>query len=501
MDELSQRNNALSLAYLSSLSGSVAKPSYRREEVTAGIVHFGVGNFHRAHMAVYLDALMNQGLALDWGIIGAGVTPYDHVVCETLRKQDYLTTVVEQDATHVAARVTGAMIGFADPDDIPGLIRQLTDPAIRLVSLTITEGGYFLDAQTGAFDTKHPAIVADATQPEKPATVFGILIAALKARRAVGVPPFTVMCCDNIPHNGVVTRNAIVGLARLSDPAFADWVDANLATPSSMVDRITPATTDRERADFHARFGYADGWPVFCETFTQWVLEDHFPSGRPPFERAGATFSDNVVAYELMKLRILNGGHAAIAYPAGLLDIQYVHDAMASPLVSGFLSALETREIIPGVPPVPGVDLNSYFTKVAERFSNPRVGDTVRRLCLDGSNRQPKFIVPAIEAALSAGGAVEGLALESALWCRYCYGSTETGSVIEPNDPNWDRLTVTAAAARQNPRAWLDMRDIYGSVSDHPGFANSFSRALDALWRDGVKETLQRYIADKPQHG
>lgn len=486
---------ALSLANLHRLNRDVSRPSYSRADVTPGIVHFGVGNFHRAHMAVYLDRLMEQGLARDFGIIGAGITGHDQRVREALRGQDYLTTVVERDAHQVRARITGAMIGFIDPADTGALLRQLADPAIRIVSLTITEGGYFLDARTGAFDVADPAIAADAAAPDAPKTVFGLLIAALRLRRKAGIAPFTVMSCDNIPHNGTVTRNALVGLARLMDPGLAEWIAAEVAMPSSMVDRITPATTDSERAEFLAAYGYHDAWPVFCETFSQWVMEDHFPSGRPPFEAVGATFSDNVVAYELMKLRILNGGHAAIAYPAGLLGIHSVHDAMAHPLVRGFLDAVETREIIPGVPPVSGVDLHRYYKTVAERFANPRVGDTVQRLCLDGSNRQPKFIIPAIDAAIAGNRSFEGLALESALWCRYCAGRTEAGATIPPNDPNWQRLTEAAEAARENPARWLEMRDIYGATADHPGFAAAFARNLRTLWRDGVAATVEVYLS------
>lgn len=497
MDELMGRRHdpvLLSLDNLAALPATISRPGYARAAITPGIVHFGVGNFHRAHMAVYLDRLMEMGLAQDWGIIGAGVTSYDQNVYETLKRQDFLTTVIERDAHGAAARVTGAMIGFIDPADRAALLRQLADPAIRIVSLTITEGGYFLDAETGSFDAAHPAIMADARNPADPKTVFGLIIAALKARRAAGIPPFTVMSCDNIPHNGAVTRNALVGLARLSDPAMAGWIAEYVAMPSSMVDRITPATTDQDRQEFPRTYGYIDGWPVYCEPFSQWVMEDRFPAGRPPFERVGVTLSDQVVAYELMKLRILNGGHAAIAYPAGLLGIEFVHDAMAHPLVSGFLSALERREIIPGVPPVPGVDLDQYFAKVAERFANPKVGDTVRRLCLDGSNRQPKFIIPAIDDAIATGRPFTGLALESALWCRYCYGTTETGEAIAPNDPNWTRLTAVARAARENPLHWLSMRDIYGATADNPGFAAAFARQLASLWDHGVAATLQRYI-------
>jgi mannitol 2-dehydrogenase len=233
------------------------------------------------------------------------------------------------------------------------VIDKLADPATKIVSTTITEGGYFIDPASQKFNPKHPDIVADAANPDKPKTVFGLILAGLKKRRAAGVQPFTVMSCDNIPHNGHVTEDAVVGLAQLSDPEFAAWIKANVAFPNGMVDRITPATTDRERQILREQFAVEDNWPVFGEPFKQWVLEDNFPAGRPALETVGVQFAKDVSPFELMKIRILNGGHAAIAYPGGLLDIHFVHEAMEHPLVRGFLAKLERDEIIPTVPPVP----------------------------------------------------------------------------------------------------------------------------------------------------
>ena len=261
-----------------------------------------------------------------------------------------------------------------------------------------------------------------------------------------------------------------------------------------MVDRITPATTDRERQILKDEFGVEDNWPVFGEPFKQWVLEDNFPAGRPALETVGVQFVDDVSPFELMKIRILNGGHATIAYPAGLMDIHFVHEAMENDLVRGFLQKLEQDEIIPTVPPVPDTDLGDYFKLIDKRFSNPKIGDTIRRLCLDGSNRQPKFIIPTIADRLKAGKGVDGLALESALWCRYCFGTTDSGAVIEPNDPNWDRLVTTSKKAKDSPGAWLAMEDIYGGVGKSAVFAQAFAAALGALWANGTQATLKRYI-------
>lgn len=484
----------LSLAHLAEISAKASVPAYRRENIKAGILHFGVGNFHRAHMAVYLHELFNQGRDLDWGIIGAGVMPSDQKMRDTLKAQDFLTTVVEQDITRSAATVTGPMLDVITAPDFDRIIATLADPAIRIVSMTITEGGYFIDPATGKFDPTHPAIVADAQTPDAPKTVFGLIIAGLKARRTAGHPPFTVMCCDNIPGNGEVTEATLCGLANLSDPDFAHWIHDNVAFPNAMVDRITPATGQREIAITRDTYGIEDGWPVFCEEFKQWVLEDRFPLGRPALETVGVTFVTDVAPYELMKLRILNGGHAAIAYPAALLDIHFVHEAMEHPLIRAFLSKLENEEIIPVVPPVPDTSLQDYFSLIENRFANPKIGDTIPRLAQDGSNRQPKFILPSTVDRLAKGLDVQGLALVSALWCRYFEGTSDGGKAIAFNDPSAERLHAAALASRSDPMAFIGLGDIFGSVGSDVRFQTRFGQAIESLRSRGTAATLQRYI-------
>jgi mannitol 2-dehydrogenase len=487
----------LSNAALTGLNPSVAVPKYRRSDLTAGIVHIGLGNFHRAHQAVYLDDLFASGRDHDWAIIGAGVRDADAVVREKLGQQDYLTTVVEQEASSSRARVIGPHIDFIKPFDLATMLDVLSRPNIRIVSLTITEGGYYISPATQEFDTTHPDIVADSKNLDAPKTAFGLIAAGLKRRRAAGVAPFTVMSCDNIPGNGHVTENAVAGLAALADPELAAWIRGNVAFPNSMVDRITPATTDRERATLRDKFGVEDNWPVFCEEFRQWVLEDKFPAGRPAFENVGVTFTSNVAPYELMKIRILNGGHAAIAYPAGLLDIHFVHEAMEDSQIGPYLERLTKTEIIPVVPPPPGVSLDDYKALIARRFANPKIEDTITRLCFDGSNRQPKFILPTVVDRLKSGAEVKGLALVSALWCRYCYGETESGKKIAPNDPSWDRLQAAAKPARTNPLAFLEMKDIFGEAAGNPTYVAAFSGALSKLWSQGVRATLADYLAGR----
>lgn len=486
----------LSLATLEQAKATAAVPAYSRSDLSAGIVHFGVGNFHRAHQAIYLDDLFNTGADHDWAIIGAGVLPSDAVMREKLAAQDFLTTVVEQDNNRTGARVTGPMVDILPIGDTPAIIATLADPKIRIVSMTITEGGYFIDA-SGAFNPQHPAIAEDGRNPTVPKTVFGLIVAGLKARKDKGIQPFTVMSCDNIPHNGKVTKNAVVGVAALSDPAFANWVSENVAFPNSMVDRITPATGQRERDIARDDFGIDDNWPVFCEEFKQWVMEDNFPAGRPALEKVGVQFVPEVAPYEHMKIRILNGGHAAIAYPAALLDIHFVHEAMEHPLIRAFLAKLEKEEIIPIIPPVPNTDLNEYFDLIERRFLNPKIGDTIPRLAQDGSNRQPKFILPSTADRLEKGDDIVGLSLVSALWCRYFAGTSDSGAQIAFNDASAERLQAAAIKAKDDPMAFLALDDIFGDVAKSDLFQKRFAHALKTLWEKGTAETLELYLQNK----
>lgn len=485
--------NALNKDLLDSLPDGVEGPGYDRAGLSSGIVHYGVGNFHRAHQAVYLSRLMKTGKGHDWAITGAGVRPGDAAMRERLKAQDWLYTVVDLDPAGLSAQVVGAMVDFAPVDPAENIARMV-DPSTRIVSLTVTEGGYFIDADTGAFDAEHPDIQAD-LGAEAPKTVFGQICAALKQRFDAGTPPFTLMSCDNIPENGDATRQAVLGFARLSDPALADRIKAEVAFPNGMVDCITPATSPRELRMVAETFGIEDAAPVVCEPFRQWVLEDRFPMGRPPLEEVGVEFVDEVLPYELMKLRILNGGHAAIAYPSALLGHELAHEGMGDPDVDAWLTALERREVIPTLNPIPGVDYEAYLAKIRERFGNEKVGDTIARLCLDGSNRQPKFILPTLRDALRDGKPYEGLALEVALWCRYCAGEDEEGRAITLDDERAVVLTDAARRARTDPSAFLSLGEVFGTLGRDARFAEAFGDKLQALWQDGVRAVLRRYVA------
>lgn len=483
----------LALSTLPKLNDAVAVPGYSRADLTAGIVHIGIGNFHRAHQAFYLHKLFETGRDHDWALVGAGVKHFDADKRALLEQQDWLTTVMELSPEGYTASVTGAMIDFCDVN-AAATIAQLSDPAIRIVSLTITEGGYFVDAKTGGFDTSHPEIQTDATAPETPVTVFGLILAALQNRRAAGVPPFTVLSCDNLPENGDIAKQATIGLATLQSADFGAWVAQNISFPNTMVDCITPATSQREIDMVADKFGINDLAPVACEPFRQWVMEDKFPQGRPALETVGVSFVDDIMPFETMKLRILNAGHATIAYPAALLGIEFVHDAMADEDIVAWLTKLMRSEVMPVLPEVKGVSFEDYLQTCITRFANPEIGDTITRLCNDGSNRQPKFVLPTIEDAIAANTDLDGLALEVAFWCAYC-ASAGSDSSVALNDERETRLIEAATNAATDPAAFLALTDVFGDIGQDARFVKAFSAQLTRLNATGPRETLRSYLA------
>ena len=481
-------------ATLDSLPEGVLRPTYDRTALTPGIVHIGLGNFHRAHQAWYLHRLMQLGEAHDWAIIGAGVRAGDEAQRKRLAAQDYLNTLIELDPSGMAVEVTGAMTGFVPVEDGNGpLVAAMTDPAIRIVALTVTEGGYYIDSATKSFDAQHPDMLHDAANPAAPVTAFGAIIAALRHRRDTGVGPFTLMCCDNLQGNGHILRQTVVGLARLTDNDLADWIDSNCSFPNAMVDCIVPATGPNELALIKS-LGIDDAAPVTHENFRQWVIEDDFCAGRPAWEKVGATLTDDVHDFEVMKIRILNGGHQVIAATGELLGVETIAGCMSHPQIKALLQKVAREEIVPHVKSVPGRTPLDYVDLIDQRFSNPKIVDTTRRVAFDGSSRQPGFILPSVRDGLAKGTPVAGLALVSAIWARMCAGTREDGSEIAPNDPFWDNLQATALAAKSDPHQWLAMRNTYGDLAEAPQFADAFTRWHAMIWEDGLAATLETYL-------
>jgi mannitol 2-dehydrogenase len=487
-------------AHLAALPEPVARPTYDRTLVTPGIVHIGVGGFHRAHQAMYLDRLMNDGKALDWGIVGFGLLPGDARMAEVLNASDGLyTLVVKRPDGSREVRVIGSIIDFVHvPADPAAAVERLADPAIRIVSLTITEGGYNYDRVTGEFDLTEPGVQHDLAHPDAPRTMFGLVVAGLRLRQERGLAPFTVMSCDNIQGNGEVTRSSLTAFARALDArqgtGLADWIAEHVAFPSSMVDRITPATTDADRADVAERHGVDDAWPVITEDFEQWALEDHFTAGRPPYEDAGVQVVADVEPYELMKLRLLNASHQALAYFGWLAGYRAVHDAVRDPLIARFLRRYMDEEGTPTLAPVPGVDLDAYKDRLIGRFTNEHVADTVARLAAESSDRIPTWLMPVVRENLAAGRPVTLSAAIVASWARYAEGVDEQGQPIDVVDRLADRLTAVAQRNHADPTGFLADRTLFGDVIDDERFTTPYVATLTSLHDKGASATLEALL-------
>jgi mannitol 2-dehydrogenase len=485
--------NSRTLAYW---SGRLPVPEYDRDLVTPGVVHFGVGGFHRAHQAMYHDRVMNEGAAPDWGICGVGVMAADEAMKQALDAQDGLYTLVlkHSDGTY-EPRVIGSIVEYLfAPDDPEAVIERMAAESTRIVSLTITEGGYNINDLTGEFDQANPDVLHDLQPGAVPRTTFGLITAALRRRRRHGLAPFTVMSCDNLQGNGHLTKRVFTDFARLRDTELGDWIESEVRFPNSMVDRITPVTTDADRAEVRERFGIDDRWPVVCEPFTQWVLEDSFTAGRPRYEDVGVQLVDQVEPYELMKLRLLNASHQAMCYFGYLAGYRLVHEAAQDPLFQAFLLGYMNQEASPTLPPVPGVDLDGYKHTLIERFSNPQVRDTIARLCAQSSDRIPKWLLPVVREQLATGGEIKRSAAVVASWARYAEGVDEQGQPIEVVDRLADSLMQLARRQREDPDAFIANRDVFGDLVDDKRFVTAYRSALASLYQRGARATLESLV-------
>jgi mannitol 2-dehydrogenase len=481
---------------------AVPVPAYDRSAVTVGIVHFGVGGFHRAHQAMYVDRLLERGLGSEWGICGVGVMPSDQRMRDVMRAQDCLYTLVVKDPDGGwQPKVIGSIVDYRyAPDDPEAVIELMAAPTTRIVSLTVTEGGYNFSPVTGEFDATNPAVRADLEPGAVPATTFGLVTEALARRRERGMEPFTLMSCDNIPGNGHMAQEVFGAFADLRDPELGRWVRESVRFPNSMVDRITPVTTDEDRAQIADRFSLRDGWPVVCEPFTQWVLEDSFTLGRPPLEEVGVQLVADVEPYELMKLRLLNASHQALCYFGYLAGYRLVHEVAQDRLFATFLLDYMNREATPTLPPVPGIDLDAYKQKLIERFSNDAVRDTVARLCAESSDRIPKWLLPVVRINLAAGGEIRLSAAIVASWARYAEGVDEQGEPITVVDRLADQLTAAARRQREEPLAFVADRTLFGDLVDDGRFTEAYLQTLTSLHDRGARATLEGLVGS-PQPG
>ncbi len=493
----------LSSANLKNLRRDVETPAYDRGRLQQHTVHMGVGGFHRAHQAVYLDDLLALQGTERWGECGIGVLQSDDRMRDALQGQDFLYTVIERSAGGQSARVIGSLVDYIyAPQNREAAIERMAAVETRIVSLTITEGGYFIDEATGEFLAGHPDIQHDLNHPTEPLTSMGLIAEALNRRRERHLPPFTVMSCDNLQGNGHVVQKILLAFTGLSNPALQHWIADNVAFPNSMVDRITPATTPADIASVSNRFGLDDAWPVVTEPFRQWVIEDTFCNGRPQWERVGAQLITDVAPYEIMKMRLLNGSHLAMAYLGALHGFTYVHEVMNDPLFNSFVERF-MEEVTPVVPKIANVSVTEYKRSLMERFSNPTINDQVTRICSEGSAKIPKWLLPSVVELLDQGAPTELLSLVVASWIFYLgHGIDERGQPLNIIDARRVELTGIAKKVATNPRLVLGVKSIFGEkLPANAKFVESVESALQMLSKRGVTTTMYNRLSSSSGHG
>lgn len=465
------------------LPDNIATPNFDRSDVTTGIVHIGVGGFHRSHEAMYVNGYMNTTGDLNWGICGVGLRPADKKMQDVLESQDYLYSLLEKHPSGERnISVIGAITEFMMATENPkAVIDKMASPEVKIVSLTITEGGYNFDPATGEFIADNPDVIHDVANPTAPRLVFGYLLAALQARKAAGIAPFTIMSCDNIQHNGDVLKAMLLAYVNLVDKAFAQWVETNVAFPNSMVDRITPATTD-EDMDELASLGIKDSWPVVCEPFHQWVIEDDFCNDRPSFESVGAQFVKHVAPYEKLKLRMLNASHSVLGLVGSIAGLETIHGSMENAALRDMLGKFMCTEVMPNLDAVGDLDVNEYGEILLTRFANPNIKDALSRICLESSAKIPVFLLPTVKDNLANGGKLDISALVIACWAYYSeFHTSQEGKALLVQDEMADELQSAAKGYEENPLSFLTVSSIFGELIEYQDFTALYTNYLSQL--------------------
>jgi mannitol 2-dehydrogenase len=475
--QLNQKN-------LHNLPDSFVVPTYDRSKLKSGIVHIGVGGFHRSHEACYNDDFLALSESTEWGICGMGLREADRKIGDILKQQDYLyTLIVKHPDGHQENRVIGSLVDFVLASDDPSAATdRLADVQTKIVSLTITEGGYHFNSATNAFDFDHSDVQHDLANPQSPKMIFGFLAEALRKRRAKGLPAFTIQSCDNIQHNGDITRKMLLAFAEKQDPELAQWIAEEVRFPNAMVDRITPMTTLQDIALLKEE-GVQDLWPVTCEPFTQWIIEDHFSNGRPAWESVGAQFVQDVTPYELMKIRLLNAGHSVLGLLGSIHGHATIDGCIADPLFASYVRRFMDVEATPILAPVDGINLDEYKSALIERFGNPNIKDNLARICLESSSKLPKFIIPTMMENLEKGGSTKLAALVIAAWCYYSdKGVDKDGVALDIMDDIKLELHDYASKTEQDSLAFLKLESVFGELIQHKTFTDEYVGMVKTLY-------------------
>lgn len=485
---------------LEGVLSTVKTPTYDRDKVTTSIVHIGVGNFHRSHEAYYTNELMERFGALDCGICGVGLLDYDRKIYNILKDQDGLYTLMvkELDGTYTA-KIIGSIVEYIfAPENPLAVIEKIAHPDIKIVSLTITEGGYNLNEATGKFDWSNPVIIEDMKNPMSPKTVFGYLAGALKLRMQRGLGGITIQSCDNIQENGAVAKKALTNYLKEAEPELLPWVEENVSFPNAMVDRITPVTLAGDKEILKEEFLIEDQWPVVCEPFIQWVIEDDFKAGRPAWEKVGVQFVEDVVPFENMKLRLLNAGHSLLGILGALHGYTTIDEAANDPDFEQFLKDFMDLEVSPTLGNLGEINLETYKKTLIDRFQNVHIKDLISRICSESSAKIPIFLLPTLKRQLANNGEIERAALVVAAWCKYNDGVDEHGNSYEIKDAMSDVLIRAAALSHKDPIAFLKIEPVFGELSKNTRFKEAFTDSLNMLRSNKVKQSIQKINTSSP---
>ena len=486
--------NRLNKNLLSQLPKDVALPTYEREKLVAGIVHLGIGAFHRAHQAFYTEAVLNQ-FGGDWGIIGSSLRSAS--VRDQLVPQDCLYTLVERSGEGEKLQIIGAVTDtLVGPENPAALVATIAQPTIKIVSLTVTEKGYCHDPATGNLNEAHPDIIHDLQHLEAPVSAIGFIVAALKQRFEKNQKAFTALSCDNLPNNGEVLEKVVLQFAQKISPALADWIKANATFPSTMIDRIVPATTDDDRRDIENRLGARDEGMVVCEPFSQWVVEDKFADGRPEWEKVGVLLVKDVRVFEKIKLRLLNGAHSTMAYTGYLSGFQYISEVMEQPAFVKLVTTYMAREAGETVAAPAGFDIEAYKQQLRDRFSNKALKHRTWQIAMDGSQKLPQRLLETLREQLKGNGNIDILCLGVAAWIRYVSGVDEQGQAIEVSDPLAKELRAACDANQGNPagmvKAVVSIPKVFGTdLIDEPRFIQTTTQWLERFYSKGVLASIQ----------
>ncbi|WP_405567228.1 mannitol dehydrogenase family protein [Polaribacter sp. Asnod6-C07] len=483
------KNIKLNNNTFSQFSQQASIPQYDRSKVKTGIVHVGIGGFHRAHEAFYTDQLLHKEALENWGICGVALLDFDTKIYNTLQEQDGLYTLIvkELDGSHTRHIIGSIVECLFAPENPKQVIEKMASEEVKIISLTITEGGYNYNEATKQFDFTNPLIIHDLENPQAPKTIFGYLTQALKLRKERGLKGITIQSCDNIQGNGHMTQNMLLSYVAEAAPELVDWIDNNVSFPNAMVDRITPVTAPEDISYLKETTGIDDAWPVVCEPFKQWVIEDNFIAGRPAWEKVGAQFVEDVVPYEKMKLSLLNAGHSVIGLLGALVGYNTIDEAINNTNIRTFLNHYMDVEVTPTLGDLEGINLHDYKQSLLERFGNINIKDQIDRICSETSAKFPIFILPTINNQLANKGAIELAAFVTAAWAIYSFGEDEKGNPLAIKDALKTTLQSKAIEAQTKPVIFLEIDSVFGDLNTNSTFVNSYTKAYKDIQNKGVE--------------